>query len=357
MKNNKTILLALLIWAGSALAMAAEAQHDAHDKAAAVHKLDEHAAAVPAKIEVPVLADAPAKPVMQKKPVPKKVRVAKKPVAVIKSDDAKAAQDKPTAAPAAAPTAAHSDAHGDGNTDSHAPAAASQPAVVSNNSARPRNRVSIGASSKDIHAVAAVDAPDAVHADAHGAAIAPVKNVPVLEAVPATEIQSSPAISEGVKAEACSPPSRAEIAALFDRWNAALKTGDAKKVVANYATPSILLPTVSNQARFTAAEKEDYFVHFLARKPEGSIDDRMIEVDCNSASDAGLYSFKFGDGSVVKARYSFAYKKVGDEWLIASHHSSAMPEKTVVADKHAEAVMAPDRNEAPAKNGSWIRFP
>lgn len=163
-----------------------------------------------------------------------------------------------------------------------------------------------------------------------------------------------------VQEETCRTPSKAEIAALFERWNASLQTGDAKKVVANYATPSILLPTVSNQARFTAAEKEDYFAHFLQRKPEGKIDERMIEVDCHTATDAGLYSFRFGDGSVVKARYSFAYKKVGDEWLISSHHSSAMPEKTVVAVHHeqqAAPASAPERNEAKEKNGGWIRFP
>lgn len=86
----------------------------------------------------------------------------------------------------------------------------------------------------------------------------------------------------------------------------------------------------------------------------------MIEVDCNSATDAGLYSFKFSDGSVVKARYSFSYKKNGDEWLISSHHSSAMPEKTIVADTHGShpaPSIALDRNDAVLKNGGWIRFP
>ena len=60
---------------------------------------------------------------------------------------------------------------------------------------------------------------------------------------------------------ACKATTEAEIAGLFDRWNNALKTGDSKKVVANYAAKSILLPTVSNKPRYSAAEKEDYFNH------------------------------------------------------------------------------------------------
>lgn len=129
------------------------------------------------------------------------------------------------------------------------------------------------------------------------------------------------------RSEVCHATSEKKIASLFERWNASLRTGDPKKVVANYAPKSILLPTVSNKPRLTAEEKEDYFEHFLQSKPVGTIDSRSIEIDCNSAIDAGLYTFKFADGSQVKARYTFTYKWNGKQWLISSHHSSAMPEK------------------------------
>jgi uncharacterized protein (TIGR02246 family) len=130
------------------------------------------------------------------------------------------------------------------------------------------------------------------------------------------------------KTEVCQTSSEKQVASLFDRWNASLQTADPKKVVANYAAKSVLLPTVSNKPRLTAAEKEDYFQEFLKRKPVGTIDSRTIEIDCNSAIDAGLYTFKFADGSEVKARYTFTYRWSGKEWLISSHHSSAMPEKS-----------------------------
>lgn len=127
---------------------------------------------------------------------------------------------------------------------------------------------------------------------------------------------------------ACKTSSEQEVAALFDRWNDSLKTGAPRKVVANYASKSILLATVSNKPRLSAAEKEDYFQHFLENKPVGKIDSRFIEVGCNTALDTGLYTFSFGKtGAQVRARYTYTYGWDGSQWLITSHHSSAMPEK------------------------------
>lgn len=126
----------------------------------------------------------------------------------------------------------------------------------------------------------------------------------------------------------CQPVSEAQVAALFDRWNQSLQSGDAQQVVANYAEYSILLPTVSNTPRLTPAEKADYFQHFLHNKPRGVIDRRHIETGCNWALDAGLYTFTFATtGQQVKARYSFTWRWDGQQWLISSHHSSAMPER------------------------------
>ena len=160
-----------------------------------------------------------------------------------------------------------------------------------------------------------------------------MRNSYVLPAVLAAVLSgcaSAPSGSETVPArtEVCKASSEQEIAALFDRWNRSLQTGDPHQVAANYAERSILLPTVSNQPRLTAAEKEDYFHHFLENRPVGKIDSRTIEIGCNSAVDAGLYTFTFGaTGVQVKARYTYTYQWDGKQWLITSHHSSAMPQK------------------------------
>lgn len=126
----------------------------------------------------------------------------------------------------------------------------------------------------------------------------------------------------------CKVATEAEIASLFDRWNQSLQTGDPHKVVANYAPRSILLATVSSKPRLTVADKEDYFQHFLQDRPSGKIDMRFVDSACNSAVDAGLYTFTFArTGVVVKARYTYTYRWDGTQWLITSHHSSAMPDK------------------------------
>lgn len=125
----------------------------------------------------------------------------------------------------------------------------------------------------------------------------------------------------------CAPVNEREVAALFDRWNDSLRTLDPDKVVANYATDGVLLPTVSNQARTNPAEIRDYFVKFLKGAPQGKIDRRIIKIGCNVAQDVGTYSFKFKDGQTVNARYTYVYEWQNGKWLIAHHHSSAMPER------------------------------
>lgn len=140
----------------------------------------------------------------------------------------------------------------------------------------------------------------------------------------AAQVAQQPATKSVIE---CKAVTETEIASLFDRWNASLATGDSKKVVANYAVDSILLPTVSNKPRFSPAEKEDYFDHFLKKKPQGKIDQRFIQIGCNTALDAGLYTFTYYTGEKVSGRYSYTYRWNGSEWLITHHHSSAMPEK------------------------------
>ncbi len=123
----------------------------------------------------------------------------------------------------------------------------------------------------------------------------------------------------------------AEIAALFDRWNAALQTLDPKAVAALYAPDAVLLPTVSNQVRTAPAEIEDYFVQFLRKRPRGTIMQSNIRIFGDLAIDSGVYSFALTteEGEIdMLCRYTFVYRRDADDWRIIEHHSSFMPEYT-----------------------------
>ncbi|KAL7533886.1 hypothetical protein ACHAXR_011432 [Thalassiosira sp. AJA248-18] len=116
---------------------------------------------------------------------------------------------------------------------------------------------------------------------------------------------------------------------MFDLWNDALRTGDPATVAKRYAREGVLLPTLSDVPRTDRVGTEDYFVHFLEKKPVGKIFEGDIFVGNNWAQDAGIYEFTFQDGSKVKARYSFVYVYEDGRWMISHHHSSLMPEEVV----------------------------
>ncbi|MER6078509.1 SgcJ/EcaC family oxidoreductase [Streptomyces sp. NPDC001833] len=155
-------------------------------------------------------------------------------------------------------------------------------------------------------------------------------------AVTATALVTAATVSVGVSqaggSRTAHEPSKKQIAGLFDRWNAALKTGDPEKVADLYAKDAVLLPTVSNRIRTDHAQIIDYFEHFLQNKPVGKKVETIVNVlDTNSAIDTGIYEFtltdpKTGAKRVVEARYTYEYEKRGGTWLIVNHHSSAMPE-------------------------------
>jgi len=122
---------------------------------------------------------------------------------------------------------------------------------------------------------------------------------------------------------------QAQVAQLFDRWNAALQSGKPEAVAENYSEQAILLPTLSSQVRHNRAEITDYFRQFTALKPVGKIEEHNIQIFGDTAIDSGIYSFtgvKNNKPFKVLARYSFVYHQQGDRWLIVEHHSSLLPQ-------------------------------
>jgi uncharacterized protein (TIGR02246 family) len=127
----------------------------------------------------------------------------------------------------------------------------------------------------------------------------------------------------------CVPVTEDAIAKLFVVWNEALKTGKADNVVALYTSDAVLLPTVKNGPLIGHAAIRKYFEEdFLPNEPSGAIDGaHNIRIGCNTAFDAGLYTFTYGKkpNDPTHARYTYVYRYVGGTWLIAHHHSSKQP--------------------------------
>jgi len=119
----------------------------------------------------------------------------------------------------------------------------------------------------------------------------------------------------------------ADVLGLFDEWNTALSTRNPDTVTALYADNAVLLPTVSNQVRHDHSEIKDYFEAFLQKSPQGVIDEFNVNILSEThVTNSGIYTFTFGDGSKVSARFSYLYVASDDGWKILQHHSSAMPE-------------------------------
>lgn len=129
--------------------------------------------------------------------------------------------------------------------------------------------------------------------------------------------------------ESCATLDAEGAAAMFERWNAALATGDAEVVAALYSKDAVLLPTFSGGPLKGRAAIADYFRHFLQQQPHGRIDRRTLQLGCNMAADVGLYTFNViqpdGSQADVPARYTFLYQYRNGKWQIIHHHSAVLP--------------------------------
>lgn len=142
----------------------------------------------------------------------------------------------------------------------------------------------------------------------------------------------SPAAAKSKAPGRCAPVTEAAVAAQFDKFNAAFLTKNPDTVTALFGKDAVLLATVSNTPRTTAAGIRDYFVSFLKNSPVGTIDSSSYDLGCNMATRVGAWTVKLtnpdtGVATDVKARYTFIYKYENGRWVVDHLHSSMMPEK------------------------------
>ncbi|MFN9904292.1 MAG: nuclear transport factor 2 family protein, partial [bacterium] len=125
-----------------------------------------------------------------------------------------------------------------------------------------------------------------------------------------------------------------------------LKTKNADGVAALYYSTKpgfSFLPTVSPLHTKDLEGTKAYFVEFVKKNPDGFVTDESVQqlTPMSDASAAylhsGLYTFELGDigaQSPVQARFSYVWKKYGNDWKITHHHSSLAP---IAARRSGEA--------------------
>jgi hypothetical protein len=119
----------------------------------------------------------------------------------------------------------------------------------------------------------------------------------------------------------------------YTQWCAAIGSakGNSQDLVKFYAAHAVLVPTLSNKILFNDNHGLDhYFKNLTSNKNIRCSTKRLITEINNddSATTTGFYTFTYDDKDgktvTIPARFTFAYKKYNDEWLIVQHHSSKM---------------------------------
>lgn len=123
---------------------------------------------------------------------------------------------------------------------------------------------------------------------------------------------------------------KADITAASQAWTDAFNKCDPARIAALYDAEPVLWGTVSPSIISNAIGVRQYFdrVCSSATPPKVAFTEQLIQIHGNAAVNAGSYTFtviRDGKPTPFPARYSMAYRRSGDQWLIFNHHSSARP--------------------------------
>ena len=113
-------------------------------------------------------------------------------------------------------------------------------------------------------------------------------------------------------------------------WLDTLLKKDPKQVAQMYSEDNTFLPTVSGDFKKGQSGAEDYFVHFLAKNPVGTVTEEAVnQISDEAYLHVGMYTFEldFDAGrQKVSARFTYLWRKnANGDWRIEHHHSSMRP--------------------------------
>jgi uncharacterized protein (TIGR02246 family) len=127
-----------------------------------------------------------------------------------------------------------------------------------------------------------------------------------------------------------SAAARDSVAAAVVKWTTVFVDDNPDLILALYDDEGILWGTLSPTIAIGKTAIRGYFDRAYKALPGHKVTfgEQKIRVYGDTAINSGYYTFSFlrdGQPQTLPARYSFVYRKRGDQWLIVDHHSSAMP--------------------------------
>ena len=122
----------------------------------------------------------------------------------------------------------------------------------------------------------------------------------------------------------------ANVEAGIQAWADAYNRHEPDAVAARYRPEAVFWGTTSPTLRSSPGDIRDYFSS-LSDRPMARVEigEHQVQMFGDLALAAGFYSFTDvvnGEPVTRPSRFSFALRLTDDEWLLAQHHSSRMPE-------------------------------
>ena len=143
-------------------------------------------------------------------------------------------------------------------------------------------------------------------------------------------VMSAAALLAGCQTAPSLETTRAEVERATLAWVSAVDECDVAKITALYDPEAVLWATTSPVIFSTPAEIRQYFERTCSANLQLKVilGPQLVRAFGDTAINSGSYTVAFvaqGRPGSIPARYTFAYRKVADKWLIVDHHSSTVP--------------------------------
>lgn len=122
----------------------------------------------------------------------------------------------------------------------------------------------------------------------------------------------------------------AGVADAASRWTRLFVDDNPDTILALYDDDAVLWGTLSPVVLRGKTAVRGYFERAYKALPGHRVTfgEQHVRVFGDTAVNSGYYTFSFlrdGQTQTLPARYSFVYRKRGNDWVIVDHHSSAVP--------------------------------